>query len=398
MTDLFEYSDDMLNNFNDTFERSLEHTIEWNQKLIGVMGARGVGKTTILLKYMKKKYGANSRKALYVSMDNLYFVNNSLLGFARDFYKSGGEHLFLDEVHKYANWSQELKNIYDSVPKLKIAFSGSSILDILRGKADLSRRADVYHLAGLSFREYLEIETGEKFKTIELEDLLKNHVEFAAEICKKLRPYAHWRNYLEHGYYPFYLQSKERYSHRLLNAINLTLETDLVVCRPVDSAYITKLKRLLYIVSISTPFQPNITKLSKVIEASRLTVTQYFEYLREAELVNLLKSDEKSLNLLSKPDKVYLNNVNLMYAISKTSMNEGNVRETFFFNQVNEKHKLSTPLKGDFLVDEKYTFEIGGRNKTTTQLKGVKNAFVASDDLEVGMANKIPLYLFGFLY
>lgn len=397
INDLFEYSDDMLLGFDDSFERALEHEIEWNQKLIGILGARGVGKTTIMLKYMRKKYGTNPRKAMYISMDNLYFVNNSLLSFARDFYKTGGEHLFLDEVHKYTNWSQELKNIYDSVPKLKIVFSGSSILDILKGKADLSRRADVYHLEGLSFREYLEIETKRKFKAFDLEDILNNHVNIAGEICKHIRPYAYWNSYLEYGYYPYYLQSKERYSYRLLNAINLTIENDLIMCRSVDTAYINKLKRLLYIISVSTPFQPNIAKLSKVIEASRATITQYFEYLREAELVNLLKSDEKSLNLLSKPDKVYLNNVNLMYAISKKSMNEGNVRETFFFNQVAAKHKITTPLKGDFLVDNTYTFEVGGKNKNNTQLKGVKNAYLATDDLEVGSANKIPLYLFGFL-
>jgi uncharacterized protein len=398
MEELFSYSDEVLRNFNTIFDRELEDTIDWNLRLVAVKGARGVGKTTLLLKSLKKKYGLSSRKALYVSMDNLYFVDNTLLGFAREFYRTGGEHLFIDEVHKYKNWSQELKNIYDSIPKLKIAFTSSSILDILRGNADLSRRVDIYHLHGLSFREYLEIETKIKFPKYALEEILKDHEKIAAEINSKVRPYEHWTNYLENGYYPFYLDSRDRYLHRLYNVITQTLENDLVACKPVDPAYITKLKRLLYIIATSTPFQPNVASLSQTIEASRATITQFFGYLRDGELVNLLKSDEKSLNLMSKPDKVYLNNTNLAYAIARSAVNVGNRRETFFFSQVGAVHKISTPKTGDFLVDEKYIFEVGGKSKKNYQIKKEKNAFIASDDLDTGFANKIPLVLFGFLY
>ncbi len=396
--DIFAMSSESLANLSSTFDREEENTVDWTQKLVGLKGARGVGKTTVLLKYLKNTYGDNPAKAVYVSMDHLYFMNNNLLGFAREFYRNGGEHIFLDEVHKYGNWSQELKNIYDGIPKLKVSFTSSSLLNILKGKADLSRRADIYHLHGLSFREFLQIETGEFLPVIPLEDILKHHEKIAADINKKLRPYAHWTNYLEYGYYPFFLQSKERYAHRLMNVINQSLDSDLVACKPVDATYINKLKRLLYLVAVSSPFQPNVAKLAGIIGASRQTTTQYFDYLAEAELALLLKSEEKSINALSKPDKVYLHNTNLAYAIARSGVNTGNRRETFFFNQVAAKHAVNTPKQGDFLVDSKYTFEIGGKGKSFRQIKNSKNSYLVSDDIDIGFGNRSPLFLFGFLY
>ncbi|MES2836498.1 MAG: AAA family ATPase [Bacteroidota bacterium] len=394
---LFLSHEAALNQVKASFNRSLETEIEWDQKLIGLKGARGVGKTTILLKYIKKHYGT-SNKAIYVSLDNLYFSGHTLLEFATEFYRNGGEHLFLDEVHKYDNWSQELKNIYDSIPNLKVVFTSSSILEILKGNADLSRRVALYHLKGLSFREYLEIETGEKFPAYSLQELLQNHIEIASSIIKKTRPFMHWGNYLNNGYYPFYLQSTKLYPSRLMNVINLTLETDLIACKQIEASHINKLKKLLYIIATSTPFQPNVAKLSAQIETSRATVTQYFNHLSDASLVNLLRSDDKGDAILSKPDKVYLHNTNLGYCIASEAMNVGNTRETFFFNQVSALHAVSTPKQGDFLIDGKYTFEIGGKNKTDFQLKKAKNAFVVSDDIEIGFGNKLPLFLFGFLY
>jgi hypothetical protein len=394
---LFQSHETALNQLKTGFDRSLETEIEWNQQLVGLKGARGVGKTTILLKYIKKNYGS-SKKAIYVSLDNLYFSGHSLLEFASDFYRNGGEHLFLDEVHKYENWSQELKNIYDSIPGLKVVFTSSSILDILKGNADLSRRVALYHLTGLSFREFLQIETKETFPVYKLNDLLKNHTEIAAEITRKIRPFMYWENYINHGYYPFYLQSTKLYPSRLMNVINLTLETDLIACKHIEASHINKLKKLLYIIATSTPFQPNVAKLSAQIETSRATVTQYFNHLSDASLVNLLKSDDKGDAILSKPEKVYLHNTNLGFCIAASAMNVGNTRETFFYNQVSALHNISVPKEGDFLVDGKYTFEIGGKNKKDHQLKKSKNAFVVNDDSDIGYGNKIPLYLFGFIY
>ncbi|MFN6037235.1 MAG: AAA family ATPase, partial [Bacteroidota bacterium] len=345
-----------------------------------------------------KKYYGTSKRAIYVSLDNLYFSGHTLLEFATEFYRNGGEHLFLDEVHKYPNWSQELKNIYDSIPNLKVVFTSSSILEILKGNADLSRRVALYHLKGLSFREFLEIETKEKFPVYKLSELLQNHIEIASSILKKIRPFMYWENYLHHGYYPFYLQSTKLYPSRLMNVVNLTLETDLIACKQIEASHINKLKKLLYMIATSTPFQPNVAKLSGQIETSRALVTQYFSHLSDASLVNLLRSDHKGDAILSKPDKVYLHNTNLGFCIAAEAMNVGNTRETFFFNQVGTLHRLSTPKQGDFLVNGKYTFEIGGKNKKEYKVKKTKNSFIVNDNIDIGFGNQIPLYLFGFLY
>jgi predicted AAA+ superfamily ATPase len=378
MDSLFTTHNRILDKLRDQFVRPLEAEINWNSQLIALQGARGVGKTTLFLKYIKKHY-KDSTKALYVSLDHLYFSSNTLLDFANDFYKQGGRHLFIDEVHKYPNWSRELKNIYDGFPDLKVAFTSSSILEILKGNADLSRRVVIYDLKGLSFREYLNITTGNHFDKYSLNDIVTDHIAIARKITKQVQPFVHWKNYLTYGYYPFYLEGQDMYNQRLMNVINITLDTDLVQCRHVEYSYINKLKKLLYMVAVSPPMQPNIAKLSQTIEASRATITQYFDYLRDAQLVNLLKSDKKGYAHLAKAEKVYLHNTNLSYSIAPEAINPGNMRETFFFNQVGAFHKLSHTDKADFLVDGKYIFEIGGKNKTD-------------------YGNKIPLWLFGFLY
>lgn len=397
MDSLFATHNRILDKLNDQFVRPLEAEINWSAQLIALQGARGVGKTTLFLKYIKKHY-KDTTKALYVSLDNLYFSSNTLLDFATDFYKQGGRHLFIDEVHKYPNWSRELKNIYDSFPDLRVAFTSSSILEILKGNADLSRRVVIYDLKGLSFREYLSITTGNSFDTYSLKDIMDDHVAIARKITKHVQPFVHWKNYLAFGHYPFYLEGQDMYNQRLMNVINITLDTDLVQCRNVEYSYINKLKKLLYMVAVSPPMQPNIAKLSQTIEASRATITQYFDYLRDARLVNLLKSDKKGYAHLAKPEKVYLHNTNLSYSIAPEAINSGNMRETFFFNQVGAFHKLSHTDKADFLVNGKYIFEIGGKNKTDYQIGKTKNSFIAADDIETGFGNKIPLWLFGFLY
>lgn len=377
------------------FRRDLN--IDWNDRLIGLTGARGVGKTTFLLTHIKE-FLNNSPKALYASMDDFYFTNTSLLQLADEWVKRGGSHLFIDEIHKYTNWSQELKNIYDRYKKLKVVFTGSSVLHIQSGNADLSRRAVVYNMEGLSFREYLNIEANTNFKKITLLELLKNHEAICREIVSNIKPLEHFDNYLKHGYYPYYLESTSTYHRKLLNTINLMLEVDLPYLRHVEVKYIHKLKKLLYLLAQSAPFQPNVSQLATDMEVSRNTVMLYLNYLEESKLLNLLRSKASSDAMLAKPEKVYLHHSNLLHAIGNLVVNKGNERETFFYNQLNNVYKVAYTTAGDFLVEGKYTFEIGGKTKSKKQIKEIKNSYIAADMLEYGFDNKIPLWLFGFLY
>lgn len=371
--------------------------IDWNDRLIGITGARGVGKTTYLLQYIKRTLN-NSPQALYASLDDFYFSNSSLLQLADEWTKLGGTHLFLDEIHKYPNWSQELKNIYDRYQDLKVIFTGSSVLHIHSGNADLSRRAVVYTMNGLSFREFLNIESGEYFDKISLSELLGDHESICREIVRQVKPLAFFDDYLTFGYYPYYLESKISYHRKLLSTISLMLEIDLPYLRHVEVRYIHKLKKLLFLLARSSPYQPNVSKLAGDIEVSRNTVMLYLNYLEESKLLNLLKSEESGDNLLAKPEKVYLHHPNLLHAIAPEQVNKGTERETFFYNQVNNVHKVSYTPSGDFQVDERYTFEIGGKSKDRRQIKLAKEGYVVADMLEYGSGEKIPLWLFGFLY
>ncbi len=395
MEDLIATHESILRNFESRFERTLD--IDWNDRLIGLTGARGVGKTSFLINHIIKNLSAES-KPLYISMDDIQVSTRTLVECADNWIKQGGTHLFIDEIHKYPNWSQELKNIYDRYRKLKVIFTGSSLLHIQSGKADLSRRAVVYTMNGLSLREFIQIQTGLEFPKIELEDLLKNHTKIAREIAANILPIAHYQEYLRYGYYPFYLESTNSYAQKLLNTITLMLETDLPYLRHVDVKYIHKLKKLVYLVSHALPYQPNVSKLSGDLEVARNTIMLYLNYLEEAKLFNLLQSKSSSEANLGKPEKVYLHHPNLMYAIGKNTVQDGTVRESFFYNQVANVHKVTASLQADFLVNEKYTFEIGGKNKTRKQLKTVFDGYIAADNLEVGSGKTIPLWLFGFLY
>ena len=395
MEDLIATHESILRNFESRFERTLD--IDWNDRLIGLTGARGVGKTSFLINHIIKNLSAEA-KPLYISMDDIQVSTRTLVECADNWIKQGGTHLFIDEIHKYPNWSQELKNIYDRYRKLKVIFTGSSLLHIQSGKADLSRRAVVYTMNGLSLREFIQIQTGLEFPKIELEDLLKNHTKIAREIAANILPIAHYQEYLRYGYYPFYLESTNSYAQKLLNTITLMLETDLPYLRHVDVKYIHKLKKLVYLVSHALPYQPNVSKLSGDLEVARNTIMLYLNYLEEAKLFNLLQSKSSREANLGKPEKVYLHHPNLMYAIGKNTVQDGTVRESFFYNQVANVHKINASLQADFLVNEKYTFEIGGKNKTRKQLKTVFDGYIAADNLEVGSSKNIPLWLFGFLY
>lgn len=398
MEELFNRYQRISQKIQTDFVRSFMQEVNWNARLIGIKGARGVGKTTLLLQYLKINFTDNMALTLYVSLDSFAFRGKTLLGLADEFVRNGGKHLFLDEVHKYPNWAQELKNIYDDYSELQIVFTGSSLLEILNSRADLSRRVVIYHMQGLSFREYIMLETGIYFAPLTLESILKDHLHLAGLINAKIKVFPHFEKYLKQGYYPFYREELDLYEHRVEEVINMMLEIELPLLRGMDIGLVPKIKQLLVIISESVPFVPNIVNLSQKIEIHRTTLMSYLFYLQELGLTYHLLKEARGSVRLQKPAKIYLENTNLMYVLSSFSANRGNVRETFFANQVGYKHKINYHEKTDFLVDNTYAFEIGGKDKSKKQMTGIENAYIVSDEIEYGYQNKIPIWLFGFLY
>lgn len=376
--------------------RNFIGSIDWNNRFIGLKGSRGVGKTTLILQYIKLNYEPN-HKVLYLSLDNLYFLENKLYDVADEFYKKGGEFLAIDEVHRYPNWAIELKNIYDNLPGLKVVFTGSSLLHLNAAKADLSRRAVMYRMPGLSYREFLNFETKEDFKSFKLSEILKNHVGLAVEIKQKIKPLQYFESYLDYGYYPFYIENKKSFHHKLSEVVLTILEVDIPQHASIQTSNILALKKLLAVISRSVPFQPNMNSLSNITGISLNTMKLYIKLLHDAELLQLLYVEQKGVNSLNKPEKIYLNNTNLMNNMSRNP-NIGNNRETFFYNQLNGVGQVNASKIADFMVNEKYLFEVGGKNKSKKQVKDVHNAFVVKDNIEIGSDNIIPLWLFGFLY
>ena len=397
MERLYEISAKKIENTSLSFKRFLKDKINWKRRLIGIKGARGTGKTTMLLQHIKENYGI-SEDALYISLDNIYFSDNTLVDLADKFAKTGGKYLFLDEIHKYPGWSREIKNIYDDYPELKIVFTGSSILEIDKSETDLSRRSVIYNLPVLSLREYIELSLGIKIETFSLSDIIKTHREIAIGINDKIKPIKEFNRYNHNGAYPFFTEASEEYFDHLLRIINLVLETDLPAFTPMDYYSVVKIKQLLYIISESVPFQPNVKKLSVKMGISRETFVRYLYTLEKTHLVSLLQKSTRGISKMGKPEKIYLNNSNLLYALQPGLVNEGTIRETFFQNQVSALHKVEIPPNGDFIVDDQYVFEVGGRYKTKKQIVDVQNAFIVSDDIEYGFRNRIPLWMFGFLY
>ena len=379
------------------FQRYLYNTIDWQDRLIGITGARGTGKTTLLLQYIKNNFTDRTR-AIYVSLDNIWFAKNSLTDLVEYFYTHGGTHLFLDEVHRYPNWSIEIKNIYDSYPEIHIIFTGSSILEIYKSNADLSRRAIHYHLQGLSLREYLKFEHDIDLPPLSLSDILNNHLNIASEITSKIKILPLFEEYLKQGYYPFYKENSKNYLLRLQNMINTILDYDLPAVENIEYTTLLKIKKMLMVISSLVPFTPNMTSLSAEIETNRTSSIKYLSFLEKAKLIKMLPSSKKGMNSLNKPEKIYLDNTNLLYALTTSNINDGNKRETFFANQVAMNHTLTIPPKGDFLVDNIYTFEIGGKNKNYDQIKDIPDSYVVFDNAETGFGNKIPLWLFGMQY
>jgi len=381
-----------------TFERELERKINWNARLISIRGSRGTGKTTLFLQHIKKTFSDNLNKVLYVSLDNIYFSNNTLVELAEKFVSRGGTHLFLDEVHKYENWSKEIKNLYDDFPELHIAFTGSSLLEILNGRADLSRRTLVYELTGLSFREYLSLIKVQDFPIFTLEEILKNNEQLSAEIASKIKPFEFFDDYLSFGYYPYFLEGKDDYFNRLNETLNMILEVELPFLRGLEIAYIPRIKKLLAIIGESAPFIPNITQLAAKIGISRQTLLQYLKYLEDAKLINQLYKKSRGLSALEKPEKILMENTNLMELFNGENANTGNRRETFVLNQLLHSHKVDFSEESDFFVDSKYTFEVGGKNKKRKQIQEIPDSYIIADDIEFGTDRRIPIWLLGFMY
>lgn len=371
------------------FHRYMYDKIDWSDRLIGLKGPRGVGKTTLLLQRAKEFLDRNT--TLLVNADDLYFTSHTLVDLADDFVRLGGKVLMIDEVHKYKEWSRELKLIYDYHKDLKVVFTGSSILDIEEGEADLSRRVVPYEMQGLSFREYLRMFKEIELPKLTLDEILNNKLEMPAGF----HPYAYFNEYLRIGYYPF--SNESQFERRLMQVVNKTIEVDIPQYTDMTASAIRKLKRLMSIVSESVPFKPNLSSISQVLGISRNLLPEWFVYMEKAGLIMQLRDDTGGIRGLGKVDKVYIDNTALMYMLGRENTDIGNVRETFFLNQTRVMHDVITSSVSDFQIG-KYTFEVGGKNKTQKQIAGVSDAFVVKDDIEIGYQNVIPLWVFGLMY
>lgn len=399
-TTLIEVSAKRIRNTKESFVRSIDNKINWNSRLIGIKGARGCGKTTLLLQHLKNNYMdlVSSGKALFVSLDNIWFAKNSLLELVDSFSKNGGKILYLDEVHRYEDWPVYIKNIYDDYPELQVVFTGSSLLQILDARADLSRRPVMYNMQGLSFREFLNIKTGNDFQELSLEEILLNHSGHAFDICGKVKPFEYFDEYLKSGYYPFFMEGLDSYYMKLEETVNMILDVELPLLRKIEISYVPKIKKLLAIIAESSPFMLNVSKLSGAMELNRATLLSYLKSLTDAKLIDSLFKDLKGVSSLQKPDKIFLENTNLMYLYQGENVDKGNARETFLINQLSYNQTVEFSDTSDFFVNGKYTIECGGKSKTGEQIKSLKNSFVAADGIEAGSGSKIPLWLFGFLY
>lgn len=377
------------------YRRFLFDKIDFDERLIGVLGSRGVGKTTLLLQYLHDIF--KEKKTLYIMADHPVVLELGLFNIADEFQKKGGEVLIIDEIHKIKNFEIDLKLIYDSFFSLNVVFTGSNAVAIDNAKADLSRRAIIYKLPILSFREFLELETNKKFETISLQEILENHTIHAIDILSKIKPFAYFDEYLKGGAYPFYKTSKNSYVQKLLNASMQILETDLPMIYAIDHDKINSLKKMMVMLCQSEPYDINISKLCGAVELNQRTLYKYLGILQSAGLIRILGAKSTGISIISKPEKMYLDNTNL-FSIFCNNSKIGTIRETFFASSVSYNHNINYPKSGDFVLDEKYIFEIGGKDKNFKQLKNAEHGYVVADDIEIGVDNKIPLWLFGFIY
>ena len=379
--------------------RGLMNVIHWDVRLVAIRGARGVGKTTLMLQYLKLHYSSDCKEAIYVSLDNPYFTRHTLEEFVDLFYLHGGKHLFLDEVHKYPDWSREIKSIYDGYPGLRIVFSGSSLLQILNAEADLSRRCISYEMQGLSFREFLKLSYKIDVPPFSLDEILESPDSICSRINALCRPLAYFDEYLQKGYYPFVLEGGSEYYSRIENVVNMILEMELPQQCGVDPGNARKLKTLLTILSTEVPMMVDMTKLSLMAGMPRSTILTYLHHLNRAKLIHLLYSDLSSLKKMQKPDKIYMENPNLLYVLSLEEVNKGTLREVFMVNQLSYQHQVEYCTRSaDYTVDGRYVIEVGGKAKDGKQIAKEQKAFIAADNIDYPVGNKIPLWLFGFLY
>ena len=376
--------------------RYLYEDINWKNRLIVLKGARGVGKTTMLLQHIKHTFEDTS-KALYVSADHIWFANHSLIDLAEYHYTHGGTHLFIDEIHKYLNWQQEIKNIYDSFPRLNLVVTGSSMLRIEHALGDLSRRCKEYTLRGLSFREYLKLENIADWPVLSLEEILQRHPQLAGKMTGQAKVLGHFENYLRHGYYPFYIEEGNGFDERLQRTINTVLNEDIPAVANVEYETIYKLRELLGILSEQSPYTLNVSALARTLETSTSQVMKLFDLLNRAAIVRRLFSKERSMKMLQKPEKILFDNTNLMYALSPEA-DQGTLRETYFADMMSFSHSISMPQKGDLVVDKRLLFEVGGRTKGYRQIANIPESYVVADGIDIGYENKIPLWLFGMMY
>lgn len=389
MENLIQKQQNLLSKTDLTFKRYLFAKLPWEERMVGLVGPRGVGKTTMMLQYIKLQH---RNDYLYVSADDIYFAEHRLIDVADNFYKNGGKHFFIDEIHKYKDWSIELKNLYDFYPDLKVCFTGSSILDIRKGLADLSRRAIIFHLQGFSFREYLNFEFKTEIPVHSFDQIIHNQLHILNHFE---HPLPLFRNYLKTGYYP--ISKEDHLDLRLSQILNITLEVDIPQYANLSVTTARKLKKLMMLIAESVPFKPNFVSLAAKLEVSRNSLEDYLRLMEDAGLIARLRDSSERFVGLGKVEKVYLDNPNLIYLLAEKEPEIGNVRETFFFNQTRLNHSVISSKAADFKID-KYTFEIGGKNKSQAQIKNTPSSYLVKDNIEVGFHNVIPLWAFGLLY
>lgn len=392
MQNLVNTHNTLLEQARKTIRRELLDEINWNDRIIGIKGFRGVGKTTFLLDIVRERF-PNDKTCLYVNLNNFYFAKRKILSFADEFYKTGGKTLILDQIHKYTDWASELKTCYDNFPELKIIFSASPVLRVLEGNNELHDIARIYHLEGLSLREYINYQSNLNFRRYSLEEILSDHTGIAQEIIQEVKPLAFFNDYLKDGYYPYFLDNKGFYNETLLKHINLALEIDVTYLNQIDLQYLPKLRKLLQIIASQAPFSPNVSKISSDVQTSRATIMNYLRYMKNARIINLLFSNGNEDDI-KKPDLVYLHNTNLIYAIDPGNISNKILRQTFFYNQVGYQHQIKSSGNADFKVENKYHFSIGGKYSLPVE----EGYYAAADMIEIGNGNIIPLWLFGFLY
>ena len=401
MEKLFQMHDAYISEVPMDFIRSQMQHINWNSRLIGIKGSKGVGKSTLIQQYVRKNFGEGNRHALYCSADTGYFTEHTLVDTAAKFVREGGTHLFIDEIHKYDNWSRELKEIYDLYRGLHVVVSGSSLVRFNDGQADLSRRLVEYEMPGLSFREYLWFETGNMIKPITLNELLAEPSSFCTRVLKEVKPLEHFKNYIKAGYYPFYFEEKGVYQNKIQGIVNYIIDSELTAYRGLEVGNTRKVKALLQVLSQMVPFQVDISKISRNIGIQRPTTLKYMKNLEEAKLIRRLFTNLESISDLQKPDKILLDNPNLICTLSSIEPEIGTLRESYFCNQLTSAgHQVEYGgiTTGDFRIDKNIVIEVGGESKGFSQIKEENDAYVAADDIDSAVFRKIPLWAFGFLY